>query len=108
VSWLSNLQTLGIQALQGRGHVSQQHSPTGQVIAGRAGNPSVAAFPHHHPGKSAVPMFATAGGTVKSGSPLTSLGAVLQSTSQTFTQGPSATDYAPIAPDPSSAAGGVR
>ena len=84
--FLKQRQESGIQNLQAKHHISGQQSPTGQTIGGRAGNPSIAAIPHAHPGKAGTPAPPVGLGAVKRGTRLTSGNHVQQTTTHVWSE----------------------
>jgi hypothetical protein len=55
MSLYSDLHAAGQRALQARGHVNANQTVSGKTRGNRAGNPSIAASVHAHPGKQATP-----------------------------------------------------
>lgn len=85
--YLKRRQESGLANQQANHHISGQQSPTGQTIGGRAGNPSVAAIPHAHPGKAGTPTAGGYGqGSTKSGARLTAGNHVQQTTTHTWSE----------------------
>lgn len=84
MSIFSDIQAAGINALQVRGHVNANQTPDGKTYRNRAGNPSIAALPHAHPAKQAVPHPNHGQAATKAGANLTARSAVNQVTTHTW------------------------